>query len=158
MKKTLSIIAAIGDNRELGKNNQLLWHIPEDLKRFKALTLGHTVIMGRKTYEYLGKPLPNRTNIIITNDKEFTAPGCTIAHSLDEAIQKSSDTETFIIGGASIYKQAIDRVDKLYLTRVSGSFDADAFFPDYSRFSHVVSKAEKHDDTYTYTFLELTPS
>lgn len=154
----LSIIAAIGDNRELGKDNKLLWHIPEDLKRFKTLTAGHTVIMGRKTYESIGKPLPNRTNIVITKDNTFTAPGCIITHSLEEAIKQSSDTETFIIGGASIYQQAIDRADKLYLTKVKGTFDADTYFPDYSRFSTVVSKEEKHDDTYTYTFLELMPS
>lgn len=154
----LSIIAAIGDNRELGKNNTLLWHIPQDMKRFKALTTGHTVIMGRKTYESIGIPLPNRTNIIITNDKKFTAPGCIIAHSLDEAIQKSKDTETFIIGGASIYSQAIDRADKLYLTKVKGTFDADTYFPDYSRFSTVVSNVQKQDDRYTYTFLELVPA
>lgn len=153
----LSIIAGIGDNRELGKNNTLLWHIPEDMKRFKTLTTGHTVIMGRKTYESIGKPLPNRTNIVITSEKEFLAPGCIIAHSLDEAIQKSHDTETFIIGGASVYAQALPIADKLYLTKVKGTFDADTFFPDYSRFSNVVSKVEKHDDRYTYTFLELIP-
>lgn len=153
----LSIIAAIGDNRELGKNYQLLWHIPEDMKRFKALTSGHTVIMGRKTFESIGKPLPNRTNIIITSNKEFSAPGCIITHSLDEAIKLSNDIETFIIGGASIYSQAIDRADKLYLTKVKGTFDADIYFPDYSRFSKVVSSVQKHDDTYTYTFLELSP-
>lgn len=153
----LSIIAAIGNNRELGKDNKLLWHIPEDLKRFKNLTINHTVIMGRKTYESIGKPLPNRTNIVITKDNIFTAPGCVVTHSLDEAIQKSNDTETFIIGGASIYAQAIDRTDKLYLTKVNGTFEADTYFPDYSRFSKVVSKEQKQDDTYTYTFLELTP-
>lgn len=154
----LSIIAGIGDNRELGKNNTLLWHIPEDMKRFKTLTTGHTVIMGRKTYESIGKPLPNRTNIVITSEKEFLAPGCIITHSLDEAIQKSHDTETFIIGGASVYAQALPIADKLYLTKVKGTFDADTFFPDYSRFSNVVSSVRKQDDTYTYTFLELTPS
>jgi dihydrofolate reductase len=154
----VSIIAAIGDNRELGKNNALLWHIPQDLKRFKTLTTGHTVIMGRKTYESIGKSLPNRTNIIITKDKEFTAPGCIIAHSLDEAIQKSQDAEIFIIGGASVYQQAIDKADKLYLTKVKGTFDADTYFPDYSRFSNVVSSVQKRDDTYRYTFLELTRS
>lgn len=154
----LSIIAAIGDNRELGKNNALLWHIPEDMKRFKTLTTGHTVIMGRKTYQSIGKSLPNRTNIIITMDKEFTAAGCIIAHSLDEAIQKSQDTEIFIIGGASVYRQAIDKADKLYLTKVKGTFDADTYFPDYSRFLNVVSSVQKQDDTYIYTFLELTRS
>lgn len=155
----LSIIAAIGDNRELGKDNKLLWDIPEDMEHFRSLTRNHTVIMGRKTYESIGHPLPDRTNIIVTSDQMFTAPsGCIIAHSLDEAIQKSHDTETFIIGGASVYAQALPITDKLYLTKVRGTFDADAYFPDYSRFSTVVSSVEKHDDKYTYTFLELTPS
>jgi len=154
----LSIIAAIGDNRELGKGNQLLWHIRQDLKRFKTLTTGHTVIMGRKTYESIGKPLPNRTNIVITKDTTFMAPGCIIAHSLDEAIHESTDTETFIIGGASIYTQAIDKADKLYLTKVKGTYDADTFFPDFFRFSTVVKEEKKQDDVYTYTFLELIPS
>jgi dihydrofolate reductase len=154
----LSIIAAIGDKRELGKNNKLLWHIPEDMKRFKNLTTGHTVIMGRKTYASIGKPLPNRTNIVITKDTAFAAPGCIITHSLDEALQQSADAETFIIGGASIYQQAINRADTLYLTKVKGTFDADTFFPDYSRFSKVVSEDKKQDDKYTYTFLELSAS
>ncbi len=153
----LAIIAAIGDNRELGKNNQLLWNIPDDMKRFKTLTTGHTVIMGRITYESIGKPLPNRINIVITNDSTFIAPGCIISHSLDEAIQKSHDSETFIIGGASIYAQAIEQADKLYLTKVKGTFDADTYFPDYSRFSKIISNQTKTDGKYTYTFLELTP-
>ncbi len=156
----LSIIAAIGDNRELGNKNTLLWHIPEDMKRFKTLTTNHAVIMGRKTFESIGKPLPNRLNIVITNDLKFSFPGILVAHSLNEAISLANrpiSEELFIIGGASIYTQAINQADKLYLTKVKGTFDADAFFPDYSRFSNVVSKEEKHDDKYAYTFLELTP-
>lgn len=128
---TISIIAAIGPKRELGKNNRLLWHIPEDLKRFKKITNGHTVIMGRKTFESIGKPLPNRTNIIVTRDGNFTAANYLVTHSLNEAIEmakKHGETEAFIIGGGQIYEQAIGIADKLYLTIVKGDFTADTFF------------------------------
>lgn len=157
-KPLISIIAAIGSNRELGNNNKLLWHIPEDLKRFKDLTLNHPVIIGRKTFESINRPLPNRTNIIITRDKEYQPDGCLITHSLEEAIElaKSKDSEKiFIIGGGQIYQQAIDLADKLYLTVVKGTFDADTFFPDYARFKKVVSQKEGQFDQYNYIFLEL---
>lgn len=157
-KPTISIIAAIGSNRELGKDNKLLWHIPEDLKRFRQITSGHPVIMGRNTYQSIGKPLPKRTNIIITRDPQFSVEGCLIVHSLNKAIQKASETDTkeiFIIGGGQIYSQAICIADKLYLTKVEGSFDADTFFPDYSRFHHKISQTERKDEKYKYIFLEL---
>lgn len=158
---TISIIAAIGQNRELGKNNKLLWDIPEDMEHFRSITKGHAVIMGRKTYESIGHALPQRPNIIITNDPSFTTPDdCFIVHSLEEAIhvgKTKEEQELFIIGGATIYKQAIDIADKLYLTIVHASFDADAFFPDYSRFENVLSKKEGADSHYTYSFLTLSP-
>lgn len=162
----ISIIAAIGPNRELGKDNKLLWNIPEDLARFKKITLGHPVIMGRKTYQSIGKPLPNRLNIIVTRDKKYPAPPkVLICNSLEEAIttaKKSDTTEIFIIGGASIYSQALPLADKLYLTVVEarlparqGTFAADAFFPDYSAFKKVIF-AEKHQtDKYIFTFFEI---
>lgn len=156
----ISIIAAIGSNKELGKDNKLLWHIPEDFKRFKELTTGHPVIMGRKTFESIGKPLPQRTNIIITRDKNFQQKNCLVVHSLDEAIniaKTKDDKEIFIIGGGQIYEQAINIADKLYLTIVKGSFDADTFFPDYSRFQKIVFQKKSHSDKYKYTFLELIP-
>jgi len=168
----ISIIAAIGKNRELGKDNRLLWHIPEDLKRFKKITTGHVVIMGRKTFESLGRPLPNRVNIIITRDKNYQIkkdnssidrsiePKTRICISLEEAIRlakklKPDDNEVFIIGGGQIYKQAINIADKLYLTVVEGEFDADTFFPDYSRFNKVLYKKTGQTDKYCYEFLEL---
>lgn len=157
----ISIIAAIGSNRELGKDNKLLWHIPEDLKRFKELTLNYPVIMGRKTFQSIGKPLPNRTNIIITHDKDYQQEGCFITHSLSEAIElaKTKDNnEIFIIGGGQIYNQAINIADKLYLTIVKGTFDADTFFPDYLRFKKIIFKREGLFDKYKYTFLELVPN
>jgi dihydrofolate reductase len=126
----ITIIAAIAQNNALGKDNQLIWHLPADLKRFKKITSGHHIIMGRKTFESLGKPLPNRTNIIITRNKNYKQNGCVIVHSLNEAINAAKNDENpYILGGAEIYEQAIKIVDKLDLTFVHHAFDADAFFP-----------------------------
>lgn len=126
----ITIIAAIAQDNALGKDNQLIWHLPNDLKRFKKVTSGHHVIMGRKTFESLGKPLPNRVNIIITRNHNFTAKGCVIVHSLQEAVEAAKeDSNPFILGGAQIYKQALEIADVLDLTFVHHSFDADAFFP-----------------------------
>ena len=126
----ITIIAAIGKNRELGKDNDLIWHLPNDLKRFKKVTSGHVVIMGRKTFESLGKPLPNRTNIIITRNGNFKAEGCVIVNSLNEAIEASkADPNPFILGGAEIYRQSIKIADVLDLTLVDAELDADVFFP-----------------------------
>ena len=155
----LSIIAAVGKNRELGKNNRLLWDIPEDMEHFRSKTRGHAVIMGRKTYESIGHALPARPNIIITRDTTFTTTdGCFITHSLEEALALGSEKEKeelFIIGGANIYAQAIDIADKLYITEVHQTFpEADTFFPDYSRFSKEISKKEGNGNGYIYTFCE----
>lgn len=154
----VSIIAAIGKNRELGKNNKLLWNIPEDLNHFRKITAGHTVIMGRKTHESIGRALPKRINIVVTRDKSYRSEGCVVCGSLNEALEiakKSGEKEVFVIGGGEIYKQAIGIADKLYLTLVDGTFDADTFFPDYSEFKKVISKEEHKDENYRYTFLEL---
>ncbi len=154
----INLIAAIGRSRELGKDNKLLWNIPEDMKRFKNLTTGHPVIMGRATFQSIGRPLPGRTNIIITRDKNFQAKRCEVVHSIEEGIElaKSKDkNEIFIIGGGQIYAQAIKYTDKLYLTIVEGKFDADTYFPDYTEFKTVINKEEKKDNKYKYTFLEL---
>lgn len=157
----ISIIVAVGKNRELGKNNKLLWDIPEDMEYFRSKTRGHAVIMGRRTYESIGHALPARPNIIITRDDTFkTTDGSFIVHSLDEAItlgKEKEKEELFIIGGANIYAQAIDIADKLYITEVHQSFpEADTFFPDYSRFSNVIAKKEGSGNGYTYTFFERT--
>lgn len=156
----ISIIAAIGKNRELGKDNKLLWYIPADLKRFKELTLGKVVLMGRKTFESLpekNRPLPNRVNVVITRDKNWSHPQVLVFHSLDKAINelKKKHQEIFIIGGASIYEQALKYADKLYLTIIDQDFpEADVFFPDYSGFK--IIKKEKHSDkNYQFWFLEL---
>ena len=127
----ITIIAAIANNNALGKDNQLIWHLSADLKRFKKLTTGHHIIMGRKTFESIGKPLPNRTTIIITRNKDYKQEGCLVAHSLDEALKMvKNDDSPFIIGGAQIYKEAIKIVDKLDITFVHHDFEADVFFPE----------------------------
>ena len=140
----VSAIAAIGENRELGLNGKIPWHIPEDFKHFKKITTGHPVIMGRKTFESIGKPLPGRTNIIITRNTDFKAAGCIVVDSIKKAIEeakKYNQEEIFVIGGGEIYKQALPYIDKLYLTVVKGSFEADAYFPDYSNFK-LIEKQE----------------
>jgi len=130
----ITIIAAIAKNNALGKDNKLIWHIPADLKRFKKVTANHHVIMGRKTYESLGKPLPNRTNIIITRNANFKAEGCVVVNSLQDAIEAAKeDKSPYILGGAEIYKQAILIADKLDLTFVHHNFEADAFFPEIDK-------------------------
>jgi len=153
----ISLIAAIASgNRALGKDNKLIYKIPEDLKRFKDLTKGHVVIMGRKTFESIGYSLPNRLNIIITRDKNYSQKGITVVHSLDEALkQVQSDDEVFIIGGGQIYQEAIGMADKLYLTVVEGSPAADTFFPDYSEFKKVVFEETHESGGLKYKFLEL---
>lgn len=158
-KQRMSLIAAIGSNRELGKNNTLLWNIPEDMKRFRELTTGHAVIMGQKTYESIGKPLPNRTNIIVTVDKEFESKECFVCYSLEEALEKARDIdheEVFVIGGGSVYRQMIDKADRLYLTLVKGKFQADVFFPEYEHiFSRVISLQKSQDEHFSYEFIVL---
>lgn len=154
----ISLISAVASNLAIGKNNQLLWHIPEDMKHFRELTSGHAIIMGQKTFESLGRPLPNRTNIIVTFDRAFKADGCVICYSLDEAFEAArniGEEEVFVIGGGSIYKQTIDTADRLYLTLVQGDFDGDVFFPEYLKFSKVISRRESRDDKHAYSFLVL---
>ena len=128
----ITIIAAIGLNSELGKDNDLIWHLPADLRRFKKVTTGHTIIMGRNTFESIGKPLPNRRSIIITRNISYKKEGCDVVHSLEDAIKLVKDQKNaFIIGGAQIYKEAIEKklVDQLDITKVHQNFDADVFFP-----------------------------
>jgi len=128
----LSIIAAVSENDVIGKDNKLIWHLPVDLRFFKEKTLGHHVIMGRKTFESVGRPLPNRVNIVISRSEGFTADGCLVVHSLKDAIENVvDDSEAFICGGAEIYKQALQIADMMYLTRVHHKFEGDTFFPEF---------------------------
>jgi dihydrofolate reductase len=129
----ITLIAAIAKNNALGKNNDLIWHLPADLKRFRQLTTGHHIIMGRKTYESIGKPLPNRTTIIVSRNPEYFQEGCLMATSLENAIQIAKNEEVIcIVGGEQIYRQALENnlVDALDITLVHHEFDADAFFPE----------------------------
>ena len=160
MKKPIvSIIAAIGENRELGSNGKIPWHIPEDFAHFKKITTRHPVIMGRKTFESIGKPLPGRTNIIITRNADYKAEGCIVVDSIERAIEeakKYDQEEIFVIGGGQIYEQAMPLADKLYLTVVEGQFEADTFFSEYSEFSRVLSQKTVDNGKYKFTFFELT--
>ncbi len=155
----ISIIAAMGQNNGIGKNNKLLWHIPGDLKHFKEITSGNIIVMGRKTYESIGRPLPNRTNIIITKNNKFKAEGCLIRNSFNEVLEEAKsykDKEIFIIGGGQIYKQALPHTDKLYLTIVDDEVQADTFFPDYSQFKNIISEKVFEEKGLKYKFIELT--
>lgn len=156
-KPKISLIAAIAsENGALGKDNKLIYKIPEDLERFKNLTSGHPIIMGRKTFESIGRPLPNRINIVISREPNYRSEGITVVHSLDEAFEQVQNDEVFVIGGGQIYQEAIKLADKLYLTIVEGSPEADTFFPDYSEFKKVVWKSEEKEfEGLKYRFLEL---
>lgn len=126
----VSIIVAVSRNLVIGKDNQLIWKLSADLKRFKALTTGHTIIMGRKTFDSIGKPLPDRTSIVITRQKDYKIEGCVVVNSLEEALEKSSDQEeVFVIGGGAIYKEALAKANKVYYTKVHKNFEGDTFFP-----------------------------
>ena len=130
----VSVIAAVADNNVIGLDNGLPWHLPEDLKHFRSLTMGHHIIMGRKTYESLGRLLPGRTTVIVTRQTDYCIEGALVAGSLQEAVSLcGNDDEVFVIGGAELYKLALPPADKLYLTEVSGEFAADTFFPEYDK-------------------------
>lgn len=140
----ISIIVAIAENQAIGKNNDLLWHISEDLKRFRQITTGHTVIMGKKTYESLPKrPLPNRKNVVITDIPGEKIEGCEMAYSIQEAIAMCNPgEENFIIGGASVYRQILPYTDRLYITQVHRSFEGDVFFPEIDYKQWILKKKE----------------
>ena len=151
----ITLIAAVAVNNALGKDNQLLWHLPDDFKRFKNRTSGHYIIMGRKTFESFPKPLPNRTHVIITRQKEYTSENCIVVDSLQKAIAVCpKDEETFIIGGGEIYKQSIETADKLDITRVHHAFEADTFFPEIDLNEWKLTSEEFHpkDEKHHFDF------
>lgn len=151
----LSIIVAASENNVIGKDNQLLWHLPDDLRHFKRTTRGHAVIAGRKTFESQGKPLPERTNIIITRDPNYKAEGCFVVHSLDKALNLvKDDDEPFIIGGEQIYRMALPQVKRIYLTRVHAEFEGDTFFPepDMEQWDEISRKYHKKDQKHAHSF------
>jgi dihydrofolate reductase len=153
---TISLIAALAENHVIGKNNDLPWHLPDDMKYFMKTTTGHVVIMGRKNYESLPpkfRPLPDRTNVVITRQKNFSAPGCTVVNSLEAGIQvakRANEKELFIIGGAEIFELSMSVADRLYLTEIKTELEGDTFFPqfdkskwkEFSRMPHL--KDERH--------------
>lgn len=151
----ISIIVAHDDKLGIASTQKLgmLWYISADFKHFKALTLGHPIIMGRKTHESIGRVLPGRTNIVITRDQNLKLPDCLMVNSLEEAIKKAGSGEIFIIGGAEIFRQAMEQnlVDRLYITKVAGDFQADVFFPDYSRFK-LLKKTDYTENNYNFSF------
>ena len=164
----ITTIAAIGLHREIGRGNQLLWHIPDDLKRFKALTTGHPCIMGRKTFEsivaILGKPLPGRASIVVSRDAAYKGPTFVTAGSVEEAVEKaklvSGSDDIFIIGGAQIYTAALAFCDRLLLTLIDDEAkDADVFFPEYTKeFSKIVSDESREHEGLRYRWVELSRS
>ena len=130
----VSIIVAMGRNRVIGKDNSLIWHLPADLKHFKETTMGRPIIMGRKTFESVGKPLPGRTNIVVTRRKDYRAPGCLSAGSVKQALELvAGEPEVFIAGGGEIYKQSLPLADRMYITIIDHDFEGDTFFPEFSR-------------------------
>ncbi|WP_342647944.1 dihydrofolate reductase [Mucilaginibacter sp. CSA2-8R] len=153
------IVVAIATNNAIGKNNQLLWHLPNDLKHFKEITSGHTVIMGRKTYESVGRPLPKRRNIVVTR-QAIEIPGCEVASSIQEAIAIGRrDSDLYIIGGAEIYRQALPLTDSIYLTIVHQAFEADTFFPEIKPEEWLEVSRENHEpdekNPLPYSFVTL---
>jgi dihydrofolate reductase len=151
------MIAAVAENNALGKNNELVWHLPNDFKRFKSLTTGHHIIMGRKTFESFPKPLPNRTHVVITRQENYRPEGCIVVNSIEKAIAICPENETsFIIGGGEIYTLGLPYADKLEITRVHHSFEADAFFPEINPDDWLEIQTEfnpiddKHLYEYTY--------
>lgn len=147
----LSILVAMAKNRVIGKNNGLPWHLPADLKHFKSLTMGHAIIMGRKTYESIGRPLPGRTNIIVTSQTGYKVIGAIVAHSLDEALHldirsdtSSQNCERFIIGGADLYRQTIALSQRMYITEIQRVFDGDTCFPEYNPDEWDEKSRERH--------------
>jgi len=153
----ISIIVALAQNRVIGKDNKMLWYLPTDFKLFRELTTNHHILMGRKTYESIGKPLPNRVNVIVTRDQKYDVEGCLVEHSLEEALalcKSNNEIETFIIGGGEIYKQALDLTDRIYLTEVKATIEGDVFFPeiDHTKFKETSRASHEADEKNEYAF------
>ncbi|MCS6916960.1 MAG: dihydrofolate reductase [Chitinophagales bacterium] len=157
----ITIIVAAAQNGVIGRNNRLPWHLPADLKRFKQITLGHPIIMGRNTYESIGRPLPGRINLVVTRQQDYEAPGCIVVHSLQEALeyaQRSGATECFVIGGGDLIQAALVWADRILLTRIYHDFDGDTFLPQLNDDDWKLVSEEKHPpdakNPYAYAFLE----
>ena len=153
----VSLIVAMDNNRGIGLNNRLPWRLPDDLKRFKSLTLGHHLIMGRRTYELIGRSLPGRTTIIISRNAAYTAPDCLMVQSLESALElaeQNGEDEAFVIGGSQIFEQALPQADRIYLTRVHVSLPADVFFPEFDpeHWKEQMTEFHPRDDKHPFGF------
>lgn len=158
----ISAILAMDENRVIGKDNKLPWHLPADLKHFKEITTGNPILMGRKTYESIGKPLPERTNIIITRDVNYAVAGCIVVTSLDHALQTAAaegNKEIFIIGGAEVYKQLLPRINRIYLTLIHHTFQGDTYFPELNPKEWMEIEKVTHQpdekNPFSYSFIQL---
>ena len=159
-KPTLSIIVAMAKNRVIGKENDMPWHLPADLQHFRKKTSGKPIIMGRKTYESIGRPLPKRHNIIVSRKSDYKVEGCDVVSSLEEAVKMAGDVEElFIIGGGFLYEQTIEQADKLYLTFIDLEVAGDTFFPEYEHLELTKVSSEQHtkdeQNPYDYEFVEF---
>ena len=156
----LSIVVAMDDNRLIGSKNQLPWHLPADLAYFKKLTTGKSILMGRKTYDSIGRPLPNRRNIVITRNSNISIPGCEVVSSIDHALELTKeDPEVMVIGGASLCEQLLPKINRLYITKIDGVFEGDVFFPKYDDFDwrevSCASHSKDNSNAYSYKFIVL---
>ena len=156
----ISIIVAMAQNRVIGRDNQLPWHLPADLRHFKATTMGKPIVMGRKTWESVGRPLPGRTNIVVTRDRDYTADGCVVVHTLDEALAAATGhDEVMVIGGAEFYRQVLPEATTLYLTLIHDAIEGDAFFPELDESEwHEVERQDFEPDEknpHAYSFIRL---
>ncbi len=155
-KQRISLIAAQSENRSIGIDNRLPWRLPADLKRFKALTMGHTLIVGRKTFESIGRPLPGRTLIVVTRRQGYAPRGVQVAHSVEEALERAQGEEVFIGGGEEIFRQTLDHADRVYLTCIQKDFPGDAFFPELDKSLWRLVEREDYEPTvetpFAYSF------
>jgi dihydrofolate reductase len=155
----ISLIVAMDEQGGIGRAGMLPWRLPADLKRFKSLTMGHHLIMGRKTYQSIGRPLPGRTMVVVTRNPDYRPPGCVVRHSFDDALEfarNAEETEVFVVGGEEIFRQAIVSADRLYLTQVHATFETDISFPQFNEASWLESEREFHSadkrNPYAFTF------
>ena len=156
----ISIIVAMDDRRVIGNENRLPWRLPADLKHFRAVTMGKPIVMGRKTWESIGRPLPGRTNIVVTRDRDYVAEGCVVVHSIGDALAAASDhAEVMVIGGGEFYRQVLPQASTLYVTRVHDTFEGDAFFPELDDGQwHEVEREDFDADAenpHAYSFIRL---
>ncbi len=157
---TVAVIAAMARNRVIGHRGQLPWRLPEDLRRFKAITMGHVLLMGRTTFESIGRPLPGRRTVVVTRQPDWTATGVTVAHTIEDAFGLAGEGAVFVAGGGDIYRQTLHRAGRLYLTVIDREVEGDTFFPAFDEARFRVLERERHDDAelpFEFVTLERQP-